>query len=246
MKKLFAIIFSALLVCSFAACGQNSSSQTSTEAAATTAAQDATAAESGSEVIAGGYTDAASPEVPDSVKSVFAKATETLTGVGYEPVAYLGSQVVAGTNHLILCKATPTTAEPKSTYALVTLFEGLNGEAEITNVIESSVNAAGAADGETTGAYTAPEKPGVTDEAKAALEKALNGTQVVSGTNYMLLCKITTVTAEPVSHYSIVTVYEDLEGNASISETHDFSAEDETADADAASAQDTQAETSNG
>ena len=62
----------------------------------------------------------------------------------------------------------------------------------------------------------------------------------------MLLCKITTVTAEPVSHYSIVTVYEDLEGNASISETHDFSAEDETADADAASAQDTQAETSNG
>ena len=251
MKKLFAIIFSALLVCSFAACGQNSSSQTSTEAAATTAAQDATAAESGSEVITGGYTD--------SVKSVFAKATETLTGVGYEPVAYLGSQVVAGTNHLILCKATPTTAEPKSTYALVTLFEGLNGEAEITNVIESSVNAAGAADGETTGAYTAPEKPGVTDEAKAALEKALNGlggaqydakallgTQVVSGTNYMLLCKITTVTAEPVSHYSIVTVYEDLEGNASISETHDFSAEDETADADAASAQDTQAETSNG
>ena len=262
MKKIFAIIFSALLVCSFAACGQNNSSQTSTEAATKAASQTETTAaeESGSEVIAGGYTDAASPEVPDSVKTVFDKATETLTGVGYEPVAYLGSQVVAGTNHLILCKATPTTADPKSTYALVTLFEGLNGEAEITDVIDSGVAAVGAADGETAGAYAAPEKPDVTAEAKAALEKAVTGldgaqydakallgTQVVSGANYMLLCKITPVTANPVSHYSIVTVYEDLEGNASITDAQDFSAKDETSDAaEAASAQDTQAETSQG
>ncbi len=257
MKKLFALILSGLIVCSFAACGQNNtSSQASTDAAATTAAEAQTSASEGGDVIAGGYTDAASPVVPDDVKAVFDKAAATLTGVGYEPVAYLGSQVVAGTNHLLLCKATPTTAEPKTTYALVTLFEGLNGEAEITDISNSDVEAPAPADAENpmAGAYAEPATPEVSPEAQkaltAALEgldgatyeaKALLGTQVVSGTNYLMLCKITPVTQNPQPHYSIVTVYEDLEGKASITDTHDFAAEDDAAASDA-----TQAETSNG
>lgn len=113
MKKLFAIILSGLIICSFAACGQNNASSQSSTEAATTAAEAETSASEGGDVITGGITDAASPVVPDEVKTVFDKAAATLTGVGYEPVAYLGSQVVAGTNHFLLCKATPTTAEPR-------------------------------------------------------------------------------------------------------------------------------------
>ena len=262
MKKLFAIILSGLLVCSFAACGQNQSSQTSATNATEAATETKAAAEttinegSGGDVIAGGITDAASPEIPDAVKPLFEEATKTLTGVGYEPVAYIGSQVVAGTNHFILCSATPTTADPKSTYAIVTLFEGLNGEAEITEIINSDVAAPVPVDSENpiSGGYTRPDKPDVTAEAKQALEKAVEGldgatyeakallgTQVVSGTNYMLFCKITPVVADPQPHYSIVTVYEDLEGKASITETHDFAAADE-----AAVPSDEQYETSNG
>ncbi len=244
MKKLFAIILSGLIICSFAACGQNNASSQSSTEAATTAAEAETSASEGGDVITGGITDAASPVVPDEVKTVFDKAAATLTGVGYEPVAYLGSQVVAGTNHFLLCKATPTTADPKATYVIVTLFEGLNGEAEITDVANSDIEAPAPTDSENpiAGGYTEPETPEVTPEAQKALTKALEGldgaqyeakallgTQIVSGTNYMLLCKITPVTANPQPHYSIVTVYEDLEGNASISDTHDFNAADDAA-----------------
>ena len=241
MKKLFAIILSGLILCSFAACGQSKTSSTTATEAGKDAATTAAAAQTTTEApLTGGYTDAASPVLTDDVKAVFNKAVEGLTGMTYEPVAYLGSQVVAGTNHKILCKATPVTE-------LLTVYEDLNGNAEITESREFTGSAAPAAqDAEEpiAGAYEEPETPVVTDDAKAALAKAcetltgagyeakaLLGTQVVAGTNYMLLCKVTTVTAEPTSDYAIVTVYQDLEGNAEITETYNLasSAEDDGA-----------------
>lgn len=250
MKELFAVILSALIVCSFAACGQAKTSQT-----AETTAQAATKAEESGkeEVIAGGFTDAESPVLDDAAKEVVAKATETLTGVGYTPVAYVGSQIVAGVNHLILCKATPTVPDAKTTYALVKIYEDPQGKAEITDVQECDAEAPSDST-EMTGAYTEPETPVVTEEAKAALSKALEGldgadyqakallgTQVVAGTNYLLFCKITPVTEKPVSSYAVVTVYENTDGTAEITETHDFAAAK-----DAPAADEEQAQTSQG
>lgn len=78
------------------------------------------------------------------------------------------------------------------------------------------------------------EAPGNTDiskhpEAKAALEKAVSvmtgaeyepvsllATQVVAGTNYCILCKVTAVVPDALPVYDLVYVYEDLEGNADI------------------------------
>ncbi len=51
---------------------------------------------------------------------------------------------------------------------------------------------------------------------------ALLGTQVVSGTNYMYLCKSTTVTEKPETSYVIVIVYKDLNGNSKITFVKDF------------------------
>lgn len=51
---------------------------------------------------------------------------------------------------------------------------------------------------------------------------ALLATQVVAGKNYMFLCKGTTVTLEPKTSYKIVVVYNDLEGNAEITNVTDF------------------------
>ena len=51
---------------------------------------------------------------------------------------------------------------------------------------------------------------------------ALLGTQVVSGTNYMFLCKGTTATEEPVTSYQIVTVYNSLKNKASVKEVKEF------------------------
>lgn len=49
------------------------------------------------------------------------------------------------------------------------------------------------------------------------------GSQVVNGTNYMYLCK---ATKEGNVSFKVVTVYEDLEGNASVKNVKDFNIED--------------------
>lgn len=86
----------------------------------------------------GGWTYAESVEITDDIKKVMEKATETLTGATYEPVAYIGSQVVAGTNHAILCKSTPSVAELNgaTTYVLVYVYQDLQGNCEITETTD--------------------------------------------------------------------------------------------------------------
>ena len=56
--------------------------------------------------LVGGWTAAEDPAITDDVNALIEKALDGLVGVNYVPVAYLGSQVVAGTNHAILCLAT--------------------------------------------------------------------------------------------------------------------------------------------
>ena len=87
--------------------------------------------------IAGGWTKADSPAITEDFRKVFDNATQALTGMQYIPVAYLASQVVAGTNHRVLCKATATVPDAATTYAIVTVYEDLNGNAEITEVVNS-------------------------------------------------------------------------------------------------------------
>ncbi len=48
------------------------------------------------------------------------------------------------------------------------------------------------------------------------------GSQVVSGMNYMILCRVTTATPEPVTTYRMVVIYADLDGNAEITSLKDF------------------------
>jgi len=86
----------------------------------------------------GGWAYAESTEITDAIKKVMEKATETLTGATYEPVAYIGSQVVAGTNHAILCKCSPSVADLNgaTTYILVYVYEDLQGNCEITDTTD--------------------------------------------------------------------------------------------------------------
>lgn len=42
--------------------------------------------------------------LPQKVQSAFTAVTGDMTGADYEPVAYLGSQIVNGINYRILCK----------------------------------------------------------------------------------------------------------------------------------------------
>ena len=87
--------------------------------------------------LAGGWSFSDDPAISGEIAEVFGKATETLCGVEYVPVAYLGSQVVAGTNHCILCRADVSVAELQDgsqSYVLMYIYEDLDGNAEIMNI----------------------------------------------------------------------------------------------------------------
>lgn len=113
MKKLFALILSLALILASAAC-----------------------AETADGPVTGGWAAAADPTVTDEVKALLEKGLEGLLGVTYEPVLYLGSQVVAGRNHAILCKASVVTLNAIPTWKIVFLYEDLEGNVSILNIAD--------------------------------------------------------------------------------------------------------------
>lgn len=96
------------------------------------------------EHMSGGWTTSADPTVTDELKALFEAGTETLTGIDYEPVAYLGSQVVAGTNHAFLCQAVSAYPgvegmESEPAYAMVYLYEDLSGQVSILSIADFDI-----------------------------------------------------------------------------------------------------------
>ena len=83
----------------------------------------------------GGWNATESPEIPEEVTEVFHKAFDGFVGVDYEPVAYLGYQIVAGKNHCLLCQARVVYPDAEPYYALVYLYEDLSGNGEIKNIV---------------------------------------------------------------------------------------------------------------
>ena len=93
-------------------------------------------------VMSGGWTPSADPAVTEELKALFEKGTDTLTGASYVPVAYLGSQVVAGINHAFLCQAVtayPGSLDMASAYAMVYLHEDLTGNVSILSIADFDV-----------------------------------------------------------------------------------------------------------
>ena len=72
--------------------------------------------------------------LPADVKTAFDKAMGGLLGVNYEPVAYLGSQLVAGHNYAVLCKASVVSAEPARAMAVIIIYADLQGNASLLSI----------------------------------------------------------------------------------------------------------------
>ncbi len=89
----------------------------------------------------GGWTPAESTEISEERAAVFEKGMEKLVGVHYEPLAYLASQVVAGTNHCFLCWATVVYPGAQPSYTLVYLYEDLAGNVSILNIVPLDLGA---------------------------------------------------------------------------------------------------------
>ncbi|WP_026663593.1 hypothetical protein [Butyrivibrio proteoclasticus] len=84
----------------------------------------------------GGWTASESAEVTDEVRELVRNATDGLLGVEYEPVAYLGSQLVAGSNHCVLCKASVVVPNSKPYYVFMYIYRDLDGNCSILKLEE--------------------------------------------------------------------------------------------------------------
>ena len=197
MKKLFALMLTMLMVLALCACGQSK----------------APAAEKAPTVV-GGWTISEDAAITDEARAAFEKAMEGFTGVGYEPVALIGTQVVSGTNYCILCEARVVYPDAVPYYALVYVYADLQGGAKILNIAILDIGDI-AETGELKAAEEAPAALmgswSVDRESSVETEGALLhlASQVVNGTNHCVLCK----------GGKLAFVYEDLEGKTELKQT---------------------------
>ena len=152
--------------------------------------------------------------MPQKVATAFSALAEQLIGAEYEPIAYLGSQVVNGTNHAVLAKQILTTGRD-TTNIVVIVFNEKPGAMEDTLVSIDRVVEGGAPMG---GIHIDPQVE-IPEDAKVAWNEAfgawvgtklepiaLLGTQVVKGTNFIFAATVTPVAPDAAAKASIVTI----------------------------------------
>ena len=66
--------------------------------------------------------------LPQEAASAFIGATQDLVGANYEPVLYVGKQLVNGTNYCIIALQTLITAHPKKRLVNLIIHETPNAE----------------------------------------------------------------------------------------------------------------------
>ena len=93
------------------------------------------------EPLAGGWQVAESAEVTEDALEAFSIAAEALDGVAYEPIALLGTQVVAGMNYCILCRAWPATPDAQVGFVLAYVYADLEGNATFTHFAQIDIAA---------------------------------------------------------------------------------------------------------
>ena len=193
-------------------------------------------------MLLGGWTIAAGEagyELPEEVKAAFESASMFYLGMDYTPVAYLGSQVVAGMNYRILCTGTPVVPDAAEGLYVVTVYQDLEGNASITEVKELDLaeleETEEEADLPATGlmggwyapeTYEAGELPA---DAQAAFDAAtmmllgvdyipadLLGTKVIAGTEYAILSYATTVTEQPESYFAVLFIAANADGTTQL------------------------------
>ena len=228
MKKIVAIALTLVMAgCGLAGCGQTTK-ETKTEAET---------AEAGAPQVAGGWTisEACGAELPEEAKTAFDKALEGYAGMGFEPITLLGTQVVAGINYAILAKGTTVTATPETSLKVVIVYAGVDGTNEIRNVADFNIDEYTEDKDidvkQLAGGWTVADTEGfaLPDDVQKAFDKAFEGfagagytplafvgSQVVAGANYLVLCRETLVTAEPVTKLSMVKIYADLQDSAEV------------------------------
>ena len=230
LKKLCIVLLAFTMMFAFTACGSSGQPLEGEQSEEN----------ENSEPVSGGWElyDNEANVLPEYVQTAFDKASETFTGSELKPVVYIASQVVAGTNYMILCEAATTSENPATTYQMVIVYADLEGNAEITQIKEFDLTAYAEGDSaeinteQLAGGWEVAEDRSsvlIPQDAKDTFDQAtekldgnelepmaLLGTQVVAGKNYAFLCFSTLQTEETINGIQVVKVYEDLDGNAEV------------------------------
>ena len=217
MRRLFTVTLGILCVASIMGCGAKANN---TESQATTASQESTLTKEAEEIsetnestpITGGWAINNDFDGIDDANAMlaFEKATEDLDGYRYDVVAVLGSQIVAGTNYLYLCRAEMVVPDAKPEYVILKVYEDLEGNAEITGSLRLL-------EGKEGWEYNdANPYMDENEEVKVAFDKALEGLTGVEykpiayighkDNSYAVLTKITIVLVEPMTSLSVVYI----------------------------------------
>ena len=230
MKKIALLLALVLLAGCLAGCGETEETE-------------APAEESAAVSLAGGWSveSCESSALPEAVQAAFDLACEGYDEMELTPIAYLGSQVVAGANYAVLCKGSDSSG---SCPVVAIVYAALDGTAEFrcVNALDLGEYRYAESDGSLTnenmaGGWTVTDEDGaaLSEEAAAAFDTAMEGltgvgytplgvigTQVVAGINYAYICRGTVVTANPIDTLKIVFVYAALDGSAEILAIADF------------------------
>ena len=150
--------------------------------------------------------------MPQKVATAVGKLAETLVGAQYTPIAYLGSQLVNGTNHAVLAEQYLTTGKDQKNIVLL-IFNEKDMDCHLVNierVVEGGAELGGT---QIVGTTDIPE------DAQKVFDNVLGGfvgatvkpfallaTQVVKGVNYVFAAEVSTVTAEISKKVALVTV----------------------------------------
>ena len=150
--------------------------------------------------------------MPEKVATAFAEATAALVVAEYTPIAYLGSQVVNGTNHAVLAEQLLVTGKDTKNVVLMIFNEKEMGctLVNIERVVEG---------GEEFGGAKVDVNTELSAEAKVLFDAALAdfvgstvepfallATQVVRGMDYIFAAEVTPVTENPVKKVAKVTI----------------------------------------
>lgn len=182
------------------------------------------------EFLAGGWevnTGSTSISKNAAAKAAFKKATAGLLGVSYQPIAVLGTQVVAGTKYAILCKATPVIPDAAPDITIMYIYENVDGTVDIDGF--QTIISGGDKGGfkANTGKFTIKNKKNkaVYSAYKKAMKELVGvdykpvlylGKQTKSGSSYMILCRSQAVYPNAPYEWSLVTVSKSAKGKVKL------------------------------
>jgi hypothetical protein len=145
--------------------------------------------------------------MPQKVATAFGKLNDVV-GAKYAPIAYVGSQLVNGTNHAVIAEQTLVTRDPVKNVVLIIFNEPINASADdltvvsIKTLVEGGTGFGGVEVNVETGDGINKTAQRVFDQhfggfcGSVVTPIALLATQIVRGTEYYFFCECDPVIAD--------------------------------------------------